>query len=119
MVIKPEQLDGEASVVLDELMRQAVEAVGVGTGSTQDVVEMEVMQWGPVPVAAELEIPEGADIKSVASKRGGNLFSTVGGGVFRAVGAVGGGILAERQRGSRGLPCRACGGKPLTLNLKP
>ena len=96
MVIKPEQLDGEASVVLDELMRQAVEAVGVGTGSTQDVVEMEVMQWGPVPVAAELEIPEGADIKSVASKRGGNLFSTVGGVFSRSASGVAAGYRAVR-----------------------
>ena len=59
-IVRPEVLDGEASVVLDDLRAQAVLARG-----DDAEVFASVSQWGPVPVAAELEPPVGADIKSV------------------------------------------------------
>jgi len=88
VVVTPERLDGEASVVLDELMRQAVSSSSSSVGGGAEGLEADVAiaQWGPVPVAAELEPPIGADIKSVGGAKGGGKR---GGGWFgRAAGAV-------------------------------
>ena len=96
-IVRPEVLDGEASVVLDELRAQAIRAKG-------DVVEVEtaVSQWGPVPVAAELEPPAGADIKSIGGLGGDGeskgLVGRVWGGV-KGVGRGVGGVFSKSASG--------------------
>ena len=136
VVIAPERLDGEASVVLDELMRQAkrrdsealdAEAARPGPGSastpssasaSSTAVDVHVTSWGPVPVAAELEPPIGADIKSIGrGKDGGErrgVLGAVGGWGARAARGVGGlwgksassvvsGYRAAREEGLGGI----------------
>ena len=96
-IVRPEVLDGEASVVLDDLRAQAVLARG-----DDAEVFASVSQWGPVPVAAELEPPVGADIKSVGGagndgeSRG--LVGRVWGGV-KGVGRGVGGIFSKSASG--------------------
>jgi hypothetical protein len=88
-----ERLTGEASIVLEELMRQAPEAResserGVSNGERDDENdETRNGQWGPVPVAAELEAPAGADITRV---RGDGAAGGVRGVARRAARGVGG-----------------------------
>ena len=96
-IVRPEVLDGEASVVLDELRAQALRARG-----DDAEVFVSVSRWGPVPVAAELEPPVGADIKSVGGagndgeSRG--LVGRVWGGV-KGVGRGVGGIFSKSASG--------------------
>ena len=100
VVVTPERLDGEASVVLDELMRQAVSSSSsVGGGAEGLEADVAIAQWGPVPVAAELEPPIGADIKSVggakgAGKRGGGWFGRAAGAVTGVVSKSASGVVA-------------------------
>jgi len=138
VVIAPERLDGEASVVLDELMRQAkrrdAEAdeadatrpeLGSGSGATSSssvssstIVDVPATSWGPVPIAAELEPPIGADIKSIgwgkdgAERRG--ALGAAGGLGARAARGIGGlwgksassvvsGYRAAREKGLGGI----------------
>ena len=95
-----ERLTGEASIVLEELMRQAPEAResserGVSNGerderderdANDEIDETRNGQWGPVPVAAELEAPAGADITRV-----------------RGDGAAAGGVRGVARRAARGV----------------
>ena len=115
-----ERLTGEASIVLEELMRQAPEAResserGVSNGERDDENdETRNGQWGPVPVAAELEAPAGADITRV---RGDGAAGGVRGVARRAARGVGGffgktaggvvaGYRAARSDGLRLAPIR-------------
>ena len=113
-----ERLTGEASIVLEDLMRQAPEARETGgEGSREDVASSASLdvtgQWGPVPVVAELEAPAGADIARVrgdarggvrgfarrAARRAGGLFGKTAGGVAA-------GYRAARSDGLRLAPIR-------------
>ena len=115
-----ERLTGEASIVLEELMRQAPEAResserGVSNGERDDENDATRNgQWGPVPVAAELEAPAGADITRV---RGDGAAGGVRGVARRAARGVGGffgktaggvvaGYRAARSDGLRLAPIR-------------
>jgi hypothetical protein len=115
-----ERLTGEASIVLEELMRQAPEAResserGVPNGERDDENDARRNgQWGPVPVAAELEAPAGADITRV---RGDGAAGGVRGVARRAARGVGGffgktaggvvaGYRAARSDGLRLAPIR-------------
>lgn len=74
---RTERLTGEASILLDDLMRQAPAgaregAVGEVYGNTASATSMAAGQWGPLPVSVELEPPVGADIRFVTDgTRGG------------------------------------------------
>ena len=140
VVIAPERLDGEASVVLDELMRQAkrrdAEAddadatrpeLGSSSGATSSsspsassstIVDVPATSWGPVPIAAELEPPIGADIKSIGRGKDGaerrGALGAVGGLGARAARGIGGvwgksassvvsGYRAAREKGLGGI----------------
>ena len=99
-----EVLDGEASVVLDDLRAQAVRAAASkgGDDASADLAASVSTRWGPVPVAAELEPPVGADIKSVGGAGGDGesrgLVGRVWGGV-KGVGRGVGGVFSKSASG--------------------
>ena len=106
-IIRPEALDGEASVVLDDLRAQAVRAAAERGGddasnTSADLAASVSTRWGPVPVAAELEPPVGADIKSVGGAGGDGesrgLVGRVWGGV-KGVGRGVGGVFSKSASG--------------------
>ena len=125
-----ERLTGEASVVLEELMRQAPEAreptesdarkkrssVDASNADLRDdEKEKATGQWGPVPVFAELEAPAGADITRVRGEevsRGGvrgvarRAARGVGGFFGKTAGGVVAGYRAARSDGLRRAPIR-------------
>lgn len=103
-IVRPEVLDGEASVVLDDLRAQAVRAAAAKGGEDASAVLASSVstRWGPVPVAAELEPPVGADIKSVGGAGGDGesrgLVGRVWGGV-KGVGRGVGGVFSKSASG--------------------
>lgn len=120
-----ERLTGEASIVLDELMRQAPNAreakevfmeVDETNGRSQKSTDQSnkpnnttrTAQWGPVPVACELEPPIGADISSIANGAGGKgkgivkrAAKGVGGFFGKTTSGVVAGYRAARSDGLR------------------
>ena len=87
-----DRLEGEASVTLETLVRQATAATrrpGEASFSSPTTTTEDVVSWGPVAVAAELEPPPGADIASVrgASEETGGLLG-LGRRAARGVGGL-------------------------------
>ena len=115
---RAERLTGEASIVLEELMRQAPEAretLSEGEHGEREQNDKNKMtgQWGPVPVAAELEAPAGADITRVRGDAKGGVRGVarraargVGGFFGKTAGGVVAGYRAVRSDGLRLAPIR-------------
>jgi len=125
---RAERLTGEASIVLEELMRQAPEArETLARARSEGASESEgehgereqndknkmTGQWGPVPVAAELEAPAGADITRVRGDAKGGVRGVarraargVGGFFGKTAGGVVAGYRAVRSDGLRLAPIR-------------
>ena len=105
-IVRPEALDGEASVILDDLRAQAIRIHGssASPSSASTVPDASVFtRWGPVPVAAELEPPVGADIKSVGGVHGDGESRGLVGRVWGGVKGVGRGVGGVFSRSASGV----------------
>ena len=103
-----DRLEGEASVTLETLVRQATAATrrpGEASFSSPTTTTEDVVSWGPVAVAAELEPPRAPTSRACAARRTRRGVCWDGGGAGR--GATGGSGGRAPPASSRGTAPRA------------